>query len=139
MKESNNMKKSVVLETWFWEDFDGKRLTAEQRNLLAYLMTGSVATQCGIVKIDIARISMETGYSEQMIEFILRILEVIGEIIISEETNELIILDMVWYIPLDNQKVMRCVAEELEKVSSQRLRDLFYHYWTVTVGNKAAD
>jgi predicted transcriptional regulator len=38
-------------------------------------MTGSLATQCGIVKIDRARISQEMGYSEQMIEFILRVLE----------------------------------------------------------------
>jgi hypothetical protein len=55
------MSKFVVLETWFWEDFNDEKLTAEQRNLLAYLITGSLAAQCGIVKIDKTIISQETG------------------------------------------------------------------------------
>lgn len=48
-------------------------------------------------------------------------------------------LDMVWYIPLDNQEVIDCVAEELKKVSSEHFRDLFNCYWAEWVADKTAN
>jgi hypothetical protein len=85
------MNKYIVLSPLFWEDSIIAGLTGEQRYLMIYIMTASYSTQCGIMPMDKETIAIETGFSKETVESLLRELELIDEIITSEETQELML------------------------------------------------
>jgi hypothetical protein len=131
------MNKYIVLSPLFWEDSIIAGLTGEQRYLMIYLMTSSYSNQCGIMLMDKETIALETGFSKGTVEILLRELELIGEIITSEETQELMLLNMLYYIPMGNETMQQCIAQELYEVKNNHFIELFLKVGDKIFGNKA--
>lgn len=83
----------------FWQDRELRRvLTPGERYFYIYLLENSNSNLCGCYKLDISKMSNETGYSTKTIELYLnRFSEVYKKIAFDLETEEILILEYYKY------------------------------------------
>lgn len=83
----------------FWQDRELRRvLTPEERYFYIYLLENSNSNLCGCYKLDISKMSNETGYSTKTIELYLnRFSGVYKKIAFDLETEEILILEYYKY------------------------------------------
>ena len=83
----------------FWQDRELRRvLTPEERYFYIYLLENSNSNLCGCYKLDISKMSNETGYSTKTIELYLnRFSKVYKKIAFDLETEEILILEYYKY------------------------------------------
>lgn len=83
----------------FWQDRELRKvLTPEERYFYIYLLENSNSNLCGCYKLDISKMSNETGYSTKTIELYLnRFSGVYKKIAFDLETEEILILEYYKY------------------------------------------
>lgn len=83
----------------FWQDRELRRvLTPEERYFYIYLLENSNSNLCGCYKLDISKMSNETGYSTKTINLYLnRFSKVYKKIVFNLETEEVLILEYYKY------------------------------------------
>ncbi len=109
----------------YWQDGFVLDLTPEEKFFYLYLLTNSKTTQCGIYKLPMQVVQLETGYNkETVMKLISKFIEY-KKIKYSEETGEVYILNWIKYNPVNNANIIKRVFSELSEVKSREFFDEF--------------
>jgi len=109
----------------FWQDPFILNLTPEEKYFYLYLMTNSKTSQCGIYEISKKVMMFETGYNLETVEKLLNRFIEYGKVAYDEETGEIFLLNWPKYNWNKSDRVLRCIAKELEQVKSNRLLEAY--------------
>ncbi|HGH7182368.1 TPA: DnaD domain-containing protein [Bacillus luti] len=109
----------------FWQDEFILDLTPEERYFYIYLLTGTKTKQCGIYVLPNRLAELETGYSMETVEKLLNRFVEYGKILYDAETKELYIINWLYYNPILNTNVEKCVLRELKAVKSKEFIHMF--------------
>lgn len=119
------------VQTAFWQDSFVLELTPEEKYFYLYLMTNQRTSQCGIFEISKRIMEIETGYSRETIDKLLKRFIGYGKILYCEETREIIILNWFKYNFINSKNTILCINKELKAVKNmefiKRLYDLCIH------------
>ena len=96
----------------YWQDGFVLDLTPEEKYFYIYLMTNSKTSQCGIYELPKRIIETETGYNKK--------------IVYCEETREVFLMNWIKHNKIVSPKVKKCVYEELKKIKSMDMVNLFF-------------
>ncbi|HPT36628.1 MAG TPA: hypothetical protein PK309_08915 [Bacillota bacterium] len=109
----------------FWQDPFILNLTPEEKYFYLYLMTNSKTSQCGIYEISKKVMMFETGYNLETVEKLLNRFIEYGKVAYDEETGEIFLLNWPKYNWNKSDRVLKCIAKELEQVKSNRLLEVY--------------
>jgi len=116
------MAKFRKIHTAFWDDPLIEKLSPDTRYFYLFLMTNPLCTECGIYQISIKKMCNYTGYNEDAIKALIRILEVENKrIIYSLKTDEICLLKKPNYIDNTGKPVLDCLKSELSLVKNVEL------------------
>lgn len=110
----------------FWQDGFILELTPEEKYFYLYLMSNSKTNQCGIYELPKKVMEIETGYSRETIEKLLKRFIEYGKIAYCEAAKEIIILNWVKYNFIESPKVLNCIQKELANVKNKEFIKLFF-------------
>jgi hypothetical protein len=77
----------------FWQDEFVDELTPEERYFYIYLLTNSKTRQCGIYKFNKKLAALETGFTVDMVNNLLKRFADYGKVLISNVSTEVFILN----------------------------------------------
>lgn len=103
----------------FWQDAFVLDLTSEEKYFYLYLMTNSKTSQCGIYELPIRIIEMDTVYSRETIEKLLKRFQEYGKILYSERTKEIMLLNWLKFNFVNSPKVKSCMTKELSEIKNK--------------------
>ena len=109
----------------FWQDPFILNLTPEEKYFYLYLMTNSKTSQCGLYEISKKVMMFETGYNLETVEKLLSRFIEYGKVAYDEETGEIFLLNWPKYNWNKSDRVLKCIAKELELVKSNRLLEAY--------------
>ena len=109
----------------YWQDGFILDLTPEEKYFYIYLMTNSKTSQCGIYELPKRIIETETGYNRETVNKLLNRFVDYKKIQYCEETREVFLMNWIKHNKIVIQKVKNCVYEELKKIKSMDMVNLF--------------
>ena len=89
-------------------------------------MTNSKTSQCGIYELPKRIIETETGYNRETVDKLLNRFIDYKKIVSCEETREVFFLNWIKHNKIVSPKVKKCVYEELKKIKSMDMVNLFF-------------
>ena len=101
-------------------------LTPEEKYFYIYLMTNSKTSQCGIYELPKRIIETETGYNRETVGKLLNRFIDYKKIVYCEETREVFLMNWIKHNKIVSPKVKKCVYEELKKIKSMDMVNLFF-------------
>ena len=110
----------------YWQDGFVLDLTPEEKNFYIYLMTNSKTSQCGIYELPKRIIETETGYNRETVDKLLNRFIDYKKIVYCEETREVFLMNWIKHNKIVSPKVKKCVYEELKKIKSMDMVNLFF-------------
>ena len=111
----------------YWQDGFVLDLTPEEKYFYIYLMTNSKTSQCGIYELPKRIIETETGYNRETVDKLLNRFIDYKKIVYCEETREVFLMNWIKHNKIVSPKVKKCVYEELKKIKSMDLVNLFFN------------
>ena len=109
----------------YWQDGFILDLTPEEKYFYIYLMTNSKTSQCGIYELPKRIIETETGYNRETVNKLLNRFVDYKKIQYCEETREVFLMNWIKHNKIVSPKVKKCVYEELKKIKSMDMVNLF--------------
>ena len=109
----------------YWQDGFVLDLTPEEKYFYIYLMTNSKTSQCGIYELPKRIIETETGYNRETVDKLLNRFIEYKKIRYCEETREVFLMNWIKHNKIVSPKVKKCVYEELKKIKSMDMINLF--------------
>jgi len=109
----------------YWQDGFILDLTPEEKYFYIYLMTNSKTSQCGIYELPKRIIETETGYNRETVNKLLNRFIDYKKIQYCEETREVFLMNWIKHNKIVSPKVKKCVYEELKKIKSIDMVNLF--------------
>ena len=111
--------------TTFWTDAKiSDEFTPEDKYFYLYLLTNPHTTLCGCYEVSIKQISIDTGYTPEVVARLLDRLENVHKVICySPETKEVLLLNWHKYNWSRSEKVLRGVFKESERIKNSSFRD----------------
>ena len=109
----------------YWQDGFVLDLTPEEKYFYIYLMTNSKTSQCGIYELPKRIIETETGYNRETVNKLLNRFIDYKKIQYCEETREAFLMNWIKHNKIVSPKVKKCVYEELKKIKSMDMVNLF--------------
>lgn len=128
-----------VIQMSFWTDVKiAEDFTPEDRYFYLYLMTNTHTNLCGCYELGIRQMSVETGYTQEVIEKLISRLETQHNVIrYSRTTKELLLLNYHKYNWTTSEKYLKGVLKEVEDVKDVEfkrfLNDLINGIDTVSI------
>ena len=110
----------------YWQDGFVLDLTPEEKYFYIYLMTNSKTSQCGIYELPKRIIETETGYNRETVGKLLNRFIDYKKIVYCEETREVFLMNWIKHNKIVSPKVKKCVYEELKKIKSMDMVNLFF-------------
>ena len=110
----------------YWQDGFVLDLTPEEKYFYIYLMTNSKTSQCGIYELPKRIIETETGYNRETVDKLLNRFIDYKKIVYCEETREVFLMNWIKHNKIVSPKVKKCVYEELKKIKSMDMVNLFF-------------
>ena len=110
----------------YWQDGFVLDLTPEEKYFYIYLMTNSKTSQCGIYELPKRIIETETGYNRETVDKLLDRFVEYKKIVYCEETREVFLMNWIKHNKIVSPKVKKCVYEELKKIKSMDMVNLFF-------------
>ena len=110
----------------YWQDGFVLDLTPEEKYFYIYLMTNSKTSQCGIYELPKRIIETETGYNRETVDKLLNRFIEYKKIVYCEETREVFLMNWIKHNKIVSPKVKKCVYEELKKIKSMDMVNLFF-------------
>ena len=110
----------------YWQDGFVLDLTPEEKYFYIYLMTNSKTSQCGIYELPKRIIETETGYNRETVDKLLNRFVEYKKIVYCEETREVFLMNWIKHNKIVSPKVKKCVYEELKKIKSMDMVNLFF-------------
>ena len=110
----------------YWQDGFVLDLTPEEKYFYIYLMTNSKTSQCGIYELPKRIIETETGYNRETVDKLLNRFIDYKKIVYCEETREIFLMNWIKHNKIVSPKVKKCVYEELKKIKSMDMVNLFF-------------
>ena len=110
----------------YWQDGFVLDLTPEEKYFYIYLMTNSKTSQCGIYELPKRIIETETGYNRETVGKLLNRFIEYKKIVYCEETREVFLMNWIKHNKIVSPKVKKCVYEELKKIKSMDMVNLFF-------------
>ena len=110
----------------YWQDGFVLDLTPEEKYFYIYLMTNSKTSQCGIYELPKRIIETETGYNRETVGKLLNRFIDYKKIVYCEETREVFLMNWIKHNKIVSPKVEKCVYEELKKIKSMDMVNLFF-------------
>ena len=110
----------------YWQDGFVLDLTPEEKYFYIYLMTNSKTSQCGIYELPKRIIETETGYNRETVDKHLNRFIDYKKIVYCEETREVFLMNWIKHNKIVSPKVKKCVYEELKKIKSMDMVNLFF-------------
>ena len=110
----------------YWQDGFVLDLTPEEKYFYIYLMTNSKTSQCGIYELPKRIIETETGYNRETVDKLLNRFIDYKKIVYCEETREVFLMNWRKHNKIVSPKVKKCVYEELKKIKSMDMVNLFF-------------
>ena len=89
-------------------------------------MTNSKTSQCGIYELPKRIIETETGYNRETVGKLLNRFIDYKKIVYCEETREVFLMNWIKHNKIVSPKVKKCVYEELKKIKSMDMVNLFF-------------
>ena len=89
-------------------------------------MTNSKTSQCGIYELPKRIIETETGYNRETVDKLLNRFIDYKKIVYCEETREVFLMNWIKHNKIVSPKVKKCVYEELKKIKSMDMVNLFF-------------
>lgn len=111
----------------YWQDGFVLDLTPEEKYFYIYLMTNSKTSQCGLYELPKRIIETETGYNRETVDKLLNRFIDYKKIVYCEETREVFLMNWIKHNKIVSPKVKKCVYEELKKIKSMDLVNLFFN------------
>ena len=109
----------------YWQDGFVLDLTPEEKYFYIYLMTNSKTSQCGIYELPKRIIETETGYNRETVDKLLNRFIDYKKIVYCDETREVFLTNWIKHNKIVSPKVKKCVYEELKKIKSIDMVNLF--------------
>ena len=109
----------------YWQDGFVLDLTPEEKYFYIYLMTNSKTSQCGIYELPKRIIETETGYNRETVDKLLDRFVDYKKIRYCKETGEVFLINWIKHNKIVSPKVKKCVYEELKKIKSMDMVNLF--------------
>lgn len=111
--------------TTFWTDAKvADDFTPEDKYFYLYLLTNAHTSLCGCYEISKKQISIDTGYTIDVVDRLLSRMEKVHEIIrYSEDTKEVLLTNWHKYNWSKSEKVLKGVASEIERIKSNAFKD----------------
>lgn len=110
----------------YWQDGFVLDLTPEEKYFYIYLMTNSKTSQCGLYELPKRIIETETGYNRETVDKLLNRFIDYKKIVYCEETREIFLMNWIKHNKIVSPKVKKCVYEELKKIKSMDMVNLFF-------------
>ena len=110
----------------YWQDGFVLDLTPEEKYFYIYLMTNSKTSQCGIYELPKRIIETETGYNRETVDKLLNRFIEYKKIVYCEESREVFLMNWIKHNKIVSPKVKKCVYEELKKIKSMDMVNLFF-------------
>ena len=110
----------------YWQDGFVLDLTPEEKYFYIYLMTNSKTSQCGLYELPKRIIETETGYNRETVDKLLNRFIDYKKIVYCEETREVFLMNWIKHNKIVSPKVKKCVYEELKKIKSMDMVNLFF-------------
>ena len=110
----------------YWQDGFVLDLTPEEKYFYIYLMTNSKTSQCGIYELPKRIIETETGYNRETVDKLLNRFIDYKKIVYCEETRDVFLMNWIKHNKIVSPKVKKCVYEELKKIKSMDMVNLFF-------------
>ena len=110
----------------YWQDGFVLDLTPEEKYFYIYLMTNSKTSQCGLYELPKRIIETETGYNRETVGKLLNRFIDYKKIVYCEETREVFLMNWIKHNKIVSPKVKKCVYEELKKIKSMDMVNLFF-------------
>lgn len=118
MANYRNISMNFWTDTKVVDDF-----SPEDRYIYLYCMTNPHTNLCGCYEVSMKQISRETGYTEEVVERLLRRLDGIHNVIrYNIPTKELLILNWCRYNWSESDKLNKPLLAEIRKVKCDRFR-----------------
>lgn len=118
----------------FWQDAFILDLPFEEKGFYLYLLTNSKTKQCGIYEISHRVIELETGFSQEKIDQMLKKFIDSEKIKYDSETREILIMNWTKHNYSKALTVETCVKKELASVKSKILKSTFDNIYREYIG-----